>query len=118
MAGINGDMLRLNGRYEYVMGFGHHIWLNQQWSFTNPLHCSILRCRNQSGFCRYATTIYVPHELSYIPNATFSQNIPDEILRLRNQCLRMLIPPLSGWRLINGFAGRSLSVDAESTGIL
>ncbi len=118
MAGLDGDMLRLNGRYEYVMGFGLIIWLSQQWSFTNPLHCSILDGRNQSGFCRYATTIYVPHDYAYIPNATFSQNIPDEILRCVNQCLRMLIPPLSGWRLINDYAGRSLSVDAESTGIL
>lgn len=117
---LEGDMLRLTGRYEYVMGFGHH-YLAQP---TVVLHRSSTLFDIKMAVTNLASVDmplqYMCHmNYAYIPNATFSQNIPDEILRLR-ESVPSHVNPTAQWLAFNQriMQGRSLSVDAESTGIL
>ena len=98
---LEGDMLRLTGRYEYVMGFGHH-YLAQP---TVVLHKSSTLFDIKMAVTNLASVDmplqYMCHmNYAYIPNATFSQNIPDEILRLR-ESVPSHVNPTAQWLAFN-----------------
>lgn len=98
---LEGDMLRLTGRYEYVMGFGHH-YLAQP---TVVLHRSSTLFDIKMAVTNLASVDmplqYMCHmNYAYIPNATFSQNIPDEILRLR-ESVPSHVNPTAQWLAFN-----------------
>ena len=98
---LDGDMLRLTGRYEYIMGFGHH-YLAQP---TVVLHKSSTLFDIKMAVTNLASVDmplqYMCHmNYAYIPNATFSQNIPDEILRLR-ESVPSHVNPTAQWLAFN-----------------
>ncbi|MCZ5895658.1 DUF4432 domain-containing protein, partial [Escherichia coli] len=86
---------------EYVMGFGHH-YLAQP---TVVLHKSSTLFDIKMAVTNLASVDmplqYMCHmNYAYIPNATFSQNIPDEILRLR-ESVPSHVNPTAQWLAFN-----------------
>jgi len=118
---LEGDMLRLTGRYEYVMGFGHH-YLAQP---TVVLHKSSTLFDIKMAVTNLASVDmplqYMCHmNYAYIPNATFSQNIPDEILRLR-ESVPSHVNPTAQWlafnqRIMQGEVSLSDSIETDKEG--
>ena len=98
---LEGDSVAIHGRYEYVMGFGHHYQ-------SEP--AVVLRADSALFEIRMAVTNlasvamplqYMCHmNYAYVAGATFSQNIPDEALKLR-ESIPAHVKPTPQWLAFN-----------------
>ncbi|WET40709.1 aldose 1-epimerase family protein [Citrobacter enshiensis] len=98
---LDGDSLCVTGRYEYVMGFGHHYQAQPA-----------VKMRKASALFDIQMTVtnlasvamplqYMCHmNYAYVPEATFSQNIPDEALKLR-ESIPAHVKPTEPWLAFN-----------------
>ena len=98
---LDGDSLRVTGRYEYVMGFGHHY----QAQPAVVMHKASALFDIQMAVTNLASVAmplqYMCHmNYAYVPQATFSQNIPDEALRLR-ESVPAHVKPTEQWLAFN-----------------
>lgn len=98
---LDEDALRISGRYEYVMGFGHH-YLAQP---AVTLRKSSALFDIQMAVTNLASVAmplqYMCHmNYAYVPDATFSQNIPDEALKLR-ESVPAHVKPTEQWLAFN-----------------
>lgn len=98
---IDGDSLRITGSYEYVMGFGHHY----QAKPAVVMHKASALFDIQMAVTNLASVAmplqYMCHmNYTYVPEATFSQNIPDEALKLR-ESVPAHVKPTEQWLAFN-----------------
>lgn len=98
---LDGDSLCIGGRYEYVMGFGHHY----------QAHPSVTLHKDSALFdiAMVVTNLasvpmplqYMCHmNYAYVEGATFSQNIPDEAIRPR-ESIPAHVKPTEQWLAFN-----------------
>lgn len=98
---LDGDSLRITGRYEYVMGFGHHYQAQP---------AVVMRAASALFDIQMAVTNlasvamplqYMCHmNYAYVPDASFSQNIPQEALKLR-ESVPAHVKPTAQWQAFN-----------------
>jgi hypothetical protein len=93
--------LRVAGRYEYVMGFGHHYEARP----AVVLHKASALFDIQMEVTNLASVAmplqYMCHmNYAYVAGATFSQNIPDEALSLR-ESVPVHVQPTESWQAFN-----------------
>ncbi|WES68466.1 aldose 1-epimerase family protein [Superficieibacter sp. HKU1] len=98
---LDGESLRIGGRYEYVMGFGHHY----QAQPAVVLHKDSALFDIQMNVTNLASVAmplqYMCHmNYAYVPDATFSQNVPDEALTLR-ESVPAHVKPTEQWLAFN-----------------
>lgn len=98
---IDGDTLRTSGSCEYVMGFGHHY--RAQPAVT--LHKASALFDIEMAVTNLASVAmplqYMCHmNYAYVPGATFSQNLPDEALVLRDS-VPAHVKPTERWLAFN-----------------
>lgn len=98
---LDGDSLRVAGRYEYVMGFGHHY----QAQPTVTLHKESTLFDITMLVTNLATVPmplqYMCHmNYAYVEGATFSQNVPDEAIQLRKS-IPAHVKPTEQWLAFN-----------------
>lgn len=98
---LDGDSLRVAGRYEYVMGFGHHY----QAQPTVTLHKESALFDITMSVTNLATVPmplqYMCHmNYAYVEGATFSQNVPDEAIQLRKS-IPAHVKPTEQWLAFN-----------------
>ncbi|HID4043636.1 TPA: aldose 1-epimerase family protein [Pluralibacter gergoviae] len=98
---IEDDSVTLRGRYEYVMGFGHHY----QSEPGVVLRADSALFEIQMAVTNLAAVAmplqYMCHmNYAYVPGATFSQNIPDAALMLR-QSIPAHVKPTPSWLAFN-----------------
>ncbi|MRT50170.1 MULTISPECIES: aldose 1-epimerase family protein [unclassified Raoultella] len=98
---LEADSLRVAGRYEYVMGFGHHYEARP----AVVLHKASALFDIQMAVTNLASVAmplqYMCHmNYAYVAGATFSQNIPDEALALR-ESVPAHVQPTASWLAFN-----------------
>ncbi|WP_174509621.1 aldose 1-epimerase family protein [Klebsiella oxytoca] len=98
---LEADSLRVAGRYEYVMGFGHHYEARP----AVVLHKASALFDIQMAVTNLASVAmplqYMCHmNYTYVAGATFSQNIPDEALALR-ESVPAHVQPTASWLAFN-----------------
>ncbi len=98
---LDGDSLTVTGRYEYVMGFGHHYQAQPA-----------VTLRKESALFDIAMSVtnlatvpmplqYMCHmNYAYVEGATFSQNVPDEAIQLR-ESIPAHVQPTEQWLAFN-----------------
>lgn len=98
---IDGDTLRIGGRYEYVMGFGHH-YLAQPAVTLRKASALFDIDMTVTNLASVAMPLqYMCHmNYAYVPEATFSQNLPDEALALR-ESIPAHVKPTEQWLAFN-----------------
>ncbi|EEK2406073.1 signal transduction histidine-protein kinase/phosphatase UhpB [Salmonella enterica subsp. enterica serovar Dublin] len=97
---LEGDSLRVTGRYEYVMGFGHHYQAQPAVVMrkASALFDIQMTVTNQASVAMPLQ--YMCHmNYAYVPNATFRQNIPDTALKLR-ESVPAHVKPTAQWLLV------------------
>lgn len=98
---LEGDSLRVGGRYEYVMGFGHHylaepsVTLHKA-SALFDIHMAVTNLASVPMPLQYMCHM----NYAYVPEATFSQNLPDEALKLR-ESVPAHVKPTEQWLAFN-----------------
>ncbi len=90
----------MTGRYEYVMGFGHHYQAQPAVVMRKASALFDIQMTVTNGFSRHAATVHVPMNYAYVPNATFRQNIPDTALKLR-ESVPAHVKPTAQWLAFN-----------------
>lgn len=98
---LEGDSLRVTGRYEYVMGFGHHYQAQPAVVMrkASALFDIQMTVTNQASVAMPLQ--YMCHmNYAYVPNATFRQNIPDTALKLR-ESVPAHVKPTAQWLAFN-----------------
>ncbi|HHR8351213.1 TPA: aldose 1-epimerase family protein [Salmonella enterica subsp. enterica serovar Thompson] len=98
---LEGDNLRVTGRYEYVMGFGHHYQAQPAVVMrkASALFDIQMTVTNQASVAMPLQ--YMCHmNYAYVPNATFRQNIPDTALKLR-ESVPAHVKPTAQWLAFN-----------------
>ncbi|ENU8725173.1 PfkB family carbohydrate kinase [Salmonella enterica] len=96
-----GDSLRVTGRYEYVMGFGHHYQAQPAVVMrkASALFDILMTVTNLASVAMPLQ--YMCHmNYAYVPNATFRQNIPDTALKLR-ESVPAHVKPTAQWLAFN-----------------
>ncbi|WP_312952301.1 aldose 1-epimerase family protein [Superficieibacter sp.] len=98
---LAGDSLRIGGGYEYVMGFGHHY----QAQPAVVMHKGSALFDIQMAVTNLASVAmplqYMCHmNYAYVAQATFSQNVPDEALTLR-ESVPAHVKPTEQWLAFN-----------------
>ncbi|WHP31399.1 aldose 1-epimerase family protein [Trabulsiella odontotermitis] len=98
---LDGDTLRIGGGYEYVMGFGHHYHASP----TVALHKASALFDITMSVTNLASVAmplqYMCHmNYAYVPQATFAQNFPDEVLTLR-ESVPAHVKPTPQWLAFN-----------------
>lgn len=98
---LEGDTLRLGGCYEYVMGFGHH-YLAQPAVVMRKARALFDIQMAVTNLASVAMPLqYMCHmNYAYIPGASFSQNVPDEALALR-ESIPAHVKPTAQWQAFN-----------------
>ena len=98
---LDGDALRLGGRYEYVMGFGDH-YLAQPSVTLHKASALFDIAMDVTNLASVPMPLqYMCHmNYAYVPQATFSQNIPDEALMLR-ESIPAHVKPTEQWLAFN-----------------
>lgn len=98
---LDGDSLTVTGRYEYVMGFGHHYQAQPA-----------VTLRKESALFDIAMSVtnlatvpmplqYMCHmNYAYVEGATFSQNVLDEAIQLR-ESIPAHVKPTEQWLAFN-----------------
>ena len=98
---LDGDQIRICGRYEYVMGFGHHycaepaVTLHKA-SALFDIHMAVTNLASVAMPLQYMCHM----NYAYVPDATFSQNLPDEALALR-MSIPAHVKPTEQWLAFN-----------------
>lgn len=90
---LEGNSLRVAGRYEYAMGFGHHYEARP----TVTLHQNSALFDIAMAVTNLASVAmplqYMCHmNYAYVPGATFTQNVPEEAIALRETVPAHVIP--------------------------
>lgn len=98
---LDGDSLRVTGRYEYVMGFGHHYQAQpavvmRSASALFDIQMAVTNLASVAMPLQYMCHM----NYAYVPEATFSQNIPDEALKLR-ESVPAHVKPTEQWLAFN-----------------
>lgn len=98
---LDGEALRIGGRYEYVMGFGHHyeaqpsVTLHKA-SALFDIHMTVTNLASVAMPLQYMCHM----NYAYVPQAAFSQNLPDEALALR-ESVPAHVKPTEQWLAFN-----------------
>lgn len=98
---LDGEALRIGGRYEYVMGFGHHYVAQPSVTLhsTSALFDITMAVTNLASVAMPLQ--YMCHmNYAYVPQAAFSQNLPDEALALRAS-VPAHVKPTEQWLAFN-----------------
>ncbi|EIF1845401.1 transcriptional regulator UhpA [Salmonella enterica subsp. enterica serovar Infantis] len=98
---LEGDSLRVTGRYEYVMGFGHHYQAQpavvmRKASALFDIQMTVTNLASVTMPLQYMCHM----NYAYVPNATFRQNIPDTALKLR-ESVPAHVKPTAQWLAFN-----------------
>ncbi|WP_437887811.1 aldose 1-epimerase family protein [Phytobacter sp. V91] len=98
---LDGDSLRISGSYEYVMGFGHHYQARpavvmHKASALFDIHMAVTNLASVAMPLQYMCHM----NYAYVPDATFSQNIPDTALKLR-ESVPAHVKPTEQWLAFN-----------------
>ncbi|NIY48280.1 aldose 1-epimerase family protein [Cedecea colo] len=98
---LDDGSLRVTGRYEYVMGFGHHYQAQpavvmRKASALFDIQMAVTNLASVAIPLQYMCHM----NYAYVPNATFSQNIPDEALKLR-ESVPAHVKPTEQWLAFN-----------------
>ncbi|MGK9175979.1 aldose 1-epimerase family protein [Yokenella regensburgei] len=98
---IDEESLRISGRYEYVMGFGHHYQARpgvvlRKASALFDIEMAVTNLASVAMPLQYMCHM----NYAYVPEATFSQNIPDEALTLR-ESVPAHVKPTEQWLAFN-----------------
>lgn len=98
---LEGDSLRVTGRYEYVMGFGHHYQAQpavvmRKSSALFDIQMTVTNLASVAMPLQYMCHM----NYAYVPNATFRQNIPDTALKLR-ESVPAHVKPTAQWLAFN-----------------
>lgn len=98
---IDADSLRITGRYEYVMGFGHHYQAQpavvlRKDSALFDIQMAVTNLASVAMPLQYMCHM----NYAYVPGATFSQNIPDGALKLR-ESVPAHVKPTERWLAFN-----------------
>lgn len=98
---LDGDSLCLAGRYEYVMGFGDHYLAQpsvtlRKGSALFDINMAVTNLASVAMPLQYMCHM----NYAYVPQATFSQNLPDEALTLR-ESIPAHVKPTEQWLAFN-----------------
>lgn len=98
---LEDDSLRVAGRYEYVMGFGHHYQAQpavvmRKASALFDIQMAVTNLASVAMPLQYMCHM----NYAYVPNATFRQNIPDTALKLR-ESVPAHVKPTAQWLAFN-----------------
>ncbi len=98
---LDDDSLRVTGRYEYVMGFGHRYRAQpavvmRKASALFDIQMAVTNLASVAMPLQYMCHM----NYAYVPDATFSQNIPDEALKLR-ESVPAHVKPTERWLAFN-----------------
>ncbi|EAC0473130.1 aldose 1-epimerase family protein [Salmonella enterica] len=98
---LEGDSLRVTGRYEYVMGFGHHYQAQpavvmRKASALFDIQMTVTNLASVAMPLQYMCHM----NYAYVPNAMFRQNIPDTALKLR-ESVPAHVKPTAQWLAFN-----------------
>lgn len=98
---LDEDSLRVGGRYEYVMGFGHHYQTHPEVVLRKDSALFDIKMAVTNLASVAMPLQYMCHmNYAYVPNATFSQNVPDEALTLR-ESVPAHVKPTEQWLAFN-----------------
>lgn len=98
---LDSDTLRLTGRYEYVMGFGHHYIAQPSVTLRKGSSLFDIEMAVTNRASAPMPLQYMCHmNYAYVPQATFSQNLPDEALMLR-ESIPAHVKPTEQWLAFN-----------------
>ena len=98
---LDGDSLRVGGRYEYVMGFGHHYQAQPEVVLRKDSALFDIKMAVTNLASVAMPLQYMCHmNYAYVPDATFSQNVPDEALTLR-ESVPAHVKPTEQWLAFN-----------------
>lgn len=98
---LEGDTLRLGGCYEYVMGFGHHYQAQPAVVMRKARALFDIQMAVTNLASVAMPLQYMCHmNYAYIPGASFSQNVPDEALALR-ESIPAHVKPTAQWQAFN-----------------
>lgn len=98
---LDGDALSICGRYEYVMGFGHHyqalpkVVMHKESSLFD-IQMTVKNLASVAMPLQYMCHM----NYAYVADATFKQNIPDEALQLR-ESIPAHVKPTEQWLAFN-----------------
>lgn len=98
---LDGDSLRVGGRYEYVMGFGHHYQAQPEVVLRKDSALFDIKMAVTNLASVAMPLQYMCHmNYAYVADATFSQNVPDEALTLR-ESVPAHVKPTEQWLAFN-----------------
>lgn len=98
---LDEDSLRIGGRYEYVMGFGHHYQAQPEVVLRKDSALFDIKMAVTNLASVAMPLQYMCHmNYAYVPDATFSQNVPDEALTLR-ESVPAHVKPTEQWLAFN-----------------
>ncbi|WLI78223.1 aldose 1-epimerase family protein [Kosakonia sp. H02] len=98
---LDGETLRLTGRYEYVMGFGDHYLAQPAVVLHSHSALFDIEMTVTNLACAPMPLQYMCHmNYAYVPQATFSQNLPDDALTLR-ESVPAHVKPTEQWLAFN-----------------
>lgn len=98
---LDGDNLRIAGRYEYIMGFGHH-YLAQPAVVIHKASSLFDITMTVTNLASTPMPLqYMCHlNYAYVPGATFQQNVPNDALVLR-ESIPAHVNPTEKWQEFN-----------------
>ncbi|POP47474.1 DUF4432 domain-containing protein [Superficieibacter electus] len=98
---VEEDSVRVVGRYEYVMGFGHHYLAQPAVTLHKDSALFDIRMAVTNLASVAMPLQYMCHmNYAYVPDATFRQNVPDEALTLR-ESVPSHVKPTDQWLAFN-----------------
>ncbi|HCH38892.1 MAG TPA: DUF4432 domain-containing protein, partial [Enterobacter sp.] len=98
---LSGDGLRVTGRYEYVMGFGHHYQAQPAVTLRKASALFDITMAVTNLATVPMPLQYMCHmNYAYVEGATFSQNVPDEAIQLR-ESIPAHVKPTEQWLAFN-----------------
>ncbi|TLV17803.1 DUF4432 family protein [Klebsiella indica] len=98
---LGEEELRVTGRYEYVMGFGHHYEARPAVVFRKASALFDIQMAVTNLAAVAMPLQYMCHmNYAYVPEATFSQNIPDDAFSLR-ESVPAHVKPTASWLAFN-----------------
>lgn len=98
---LSGDSLRVTGRYEYVMGFGHHYQAQPAVTLRKASALFEITMAVTNLATVPMPLQYMCHmNYAYVEGATFSQNVPDEAIQLR-ESIPSHVKPTEQWLAFN-----------------
>ena len=116
---LDGDSLRVGGRYEYVMGFGHHYQARPQVEMRKASALFAIRMAVTNLASVTMPLQYMCHmNYAYVANAILRQNIPQQALKLR-ESVPAHVKPTPQWlafnqRILQGEASLTTLDDPDS----